>query len=653
MNRAQIKENISILVPHFRDKESIFQLLLAYGIPKSRVERLRNNKLNLSKRSDQIILKNKIFCQIVGREKLNSTFITLKNSSSTYKYNPRFIIVTDFQRILAEDTVQKSVLDIEIKDLNKEFKFFLPLCPGRNSFINIGKDADKIDLKAATHILMIYNNIVNENGFEINKVSLNLNRFFSRLLYCFFAEDTGLFFPKNIFTNSIGENTKENGEDLDIFFKELFEVLNKPKNEREIYHDYRDQFEYVNGGLFDVPHDTLKFSSKIRKLIIEAGGLEWSDISPDIFGSMIQHIGRPEQSMHFTSQENILKLIKPLFLERLYEELESIHEAENLEAFLNRLENIVIFDPACGSGNFLIISYKSLRKLEIEILKRLKQMSNYKIEAVSRIRLSQFYGIELEQFACEVAKSSLWIAEHQMNLKFKIEFGTEIKSLPLKDSGNIVCGNATRENWDLICPKRAEKEIYIVGNPPYIGSRNQKTIHKNDMKAVFKKNYKNLDYIACWFLKAAEYIKNIRAEAAFVSTNSICQGVQVGLLWPLILNDNLHIKFAYQSFKWTNPAKNNAGVTCVIVGLTNDSSGKKTIYSLNNIESVDSINPYLTRGNIVYVKRRSTPLSHFLPEMVYGSLLNDDGNLVLTEHEKNDLLSVDSKLDFFVKNYVG
>jgi len=653
MNRAQIKENISVLLPNFSDKESIFQLLLAYGIPKSRVERLKNNKLNLSKRNDQIILRNKIFCQLVSREKLNSIFITLKNSSSTYKYNPRFIIVTDFRRIIAEDTVQHSVLDIELGDLIKNFDFFLPLCPGRNNFKSIEKDTDKINLKAANKILKIYQHIVNENGFEINKVGLNVNRFFSRLLYCFFAEDTGLFTPKNIFTNSIGKYTKENGEDLDVFFKELFEVLNTPKSERKKYNDYRDLFEYVNGGLFEVPHETIKFSKKIRESIIDAGGLEWSDIYPDIFGSMIQDIGRPDQSMHFTSRDNILKLIKPLFLDELYEEFESINEAGRLESFLNRLQNIVVFDPACGSGNFLIVSYRNLRKLEMEILKRLNQMENYKVEPVSRVTLSQFYGIELEQFACEVAKSSLWIAEHQMNLRFEKEFGKKIKTLPLKDSGNIFWENAIKKEWDLICPKDNEKEIYVVGNPPYLGSRNQKEIHKNDMKSAFKKNYKNLDYISCWFLKAAEYMKNSRVQVAFVSTNSICQGVQVGLLWPLILKDNIKIKFAYQSFKWTSPVKNKAGVTCIIVGLSNDNYSKKTIYKLDKTQMVDNINPYLTPGNIVYVQRRSKPLSKSLPDMLYGSLLNDAGNLVLTEHEKNELLSIDPKLDIFVKNYVG
>ncbi|HEN5564313.1 TPA: class I SAM-dependent DNA methyltransferase, partial [Legionella pneumophila] len=560
----------------------------------------------------------------------------------------------DFQRILAEDTVQKSVLDIDIEDLNKKFEFFLPLCSGRSNFIKIDKNEEKIDLKAASHILNIYNHIVKENGFEINRVSLNLNRFFSRLLYCFFAEDTGLFSPKNIFTNSIGKNTEESGDDLNFFFKELFDVLNKPKNEREIYHDFRDNFDYVNGGLFEAPHEKIKFTSKIRKLIIEAGGLEWSDISPDIFGSMIQTINRPDQSMHFTSQENILKLIKPLFLDELYNELEQINEAEKLEAFLNRLENIVIFDPACGSGNFLIISYKNLRKLEMEILKRLKQISSYKIEAFSRVKLSQFYGIELEQFACEVAKSSLWISEHQLNLKFKKELGLEIKSLPLKDSGNIICGNATNENWDLICPKSTEKEIYIVGNPPYLGSRNQKTCHKNDMKAVFKKNYKSLDYIACWLFKAAEYIKNGQAEAAFVSTNSICQGEQVGLLWPLILRDNIRIKFAHQSFKWTNPAKHNAGVTCVIVGLTNDSSKKKTLISaLNDSETVDNITPYLTSGKTIYVNRRPKPLSNHLPEMIYGNMPLEGNHLKLTAIEKDEMVSQNPEVEKFIRPLIG
>jgi type II restriction/modification system DNA methylase subunit YeeA len=345
--------------------------------------------------------------------------------------------------------------------------------------------------------------------------------------------------------------------------------------------------------------------------------------------------------MHYTSVPNIMKVIEPLFLNELYEEFDNgKHQPQKLNNLLYRLSRIKIFDPACGSGNFLIIAYKELRQLEIKIIQRLEFLQQatsgfeekqlalipkaqqtlaamFQKQLFSNIQLNQFYGIELDDFAHEVATLSLWLAQHQMNMQFKEVLGQGNPTLPLRESGNITHGNATRLNWEEVCPKRDGDEIYILGNPPYLGSSMQSSVQKADLAAVCKgfENYKNLDYIACWFVKGAVYIAGINAKYSFVSTNSICQGEQVGLLWPYIINKNLEISFAHQSFKWSNNAKSKAAVIVVIIGVRNKSSLPKFLINNTVRQEVKSINPYLTSGNSSFVFRRASPISNF-PEMV-------------------------------------
>jgi hypothetical protein len=353
-----------------------------------------------------------------------------------------------------------------------------------------------------------------------------------------------------------------------------------------------------------------------------------------------------------------MKVIEPLFLNELYEDFEKNKgNAKKLRQLIYRLSKLKIFDPACGSGNFLIIGYKELRKLEIQILQEIYSLESQHSIVFTEIKLSQFYGIELDDFAHEMAILSLWLAEHQMNKEFVDElhdFGKAKPILPLKEAGNIAQGNATRLNWEDTCPKNSTDEIYILGNPPYLGYGKQNAEQKEDLRIVFTniKNYKKLDYISCWFIKASDYIRNCNSAFAFVTTNSITQGEQVSLLWPNILNKGLEICFAHQSFKWTNNAKGNAGVSVVIIGIRTISNYVKYIYDSGLSKKAYNINPYLTQGENIIVNKRNIPLSSF-PIMMKGSQPTDGGNLLLTKEEKVKLELNNPSLKGIIKRYYG
>ncbi|MGE4312897.1 MAG: class I SAM-dependent DNA methyltransferase [Pseudobdellovibrionaceae bacterium] len=653
MNIGQIEENLQKLLQNFSEEEFIYDLLLAYGLPKNTITLLKKGNRNLSKKDGQIILKKKLFFQAIANNDLHSTIDTLRKTEETFRHDPRFIIVTDYKTILAIDTKTEDTLDISIKEITKHFDFFLPWA-GREK--TQSKTENPADVKAAEHMARLYDEILKDNLFKQPEDLHSLNVFLSRLLFCFFAEDTDIF-NKGLFTGSIASHTQDDGSDLDTYLNRLFEILNTEHRTNEP--EYLTAFQYVNGGLFGHKYSAPKFSRKSRKTLLDCGSLDWSAINPDIFGSMIQAVVHPDQrggmGMHYTSVPNIMKVIEPLFLNELKEEFEKYHDNKGkLEQLLARLERIRVFDPACGSGNFLIIAYKELRKLEIEIFQRINELSSTPQLPLSRIKLSQFYGIELDDFAHEVAILSLWLAEHQMNVKFKEIFGKTIPSLPLKEGGNITRGNAARLSWEEVCPKAEDTEIYILGNPPYLGSSLQDKGQKEDMAIVFDgiHGYKNLDYIACWFFKGANYITGCNAQFAFVSTNSICQGEQVALIWPHIFSAHLEIGFAHTGFKWTNNAKLNAGVTCVIIGIRNPSKKDKKLFSNDTVVSAENINPYLSPGNNLIIEKRSKPISK-IPPMAYGSKAVDGGNLILSTEEKDSLLAIYPEACQFIKKFTG
>lgn len=657
MNASQIEKNVTALVDNFNKEEFIFDLLKAYGISKTSITRLKKGDFNLSKVEGEVLYKSKMLFKEVASDKLLNTIDELTKESASIKHNPRFVIVTDYKTVLAKDIRTGFALDIPILEIHKHFAFFLPWA-GQEKYAQTNENY--ADRKASYKMAKLYDILVTENPNIYDDDGHNLNIFLSRLLFCFFAEDTDIFPVEGMFTDTLEQHTQKDASDVHWFLDKLFKVLNTKNNSEEAAHF--NQFPYVNGGLFKDTIVSPKFTKEARKIIIECGDLDWSEINPDIFGSMIQAVVNPAYrsglGMHYTSVPNIMKVIEPLFLNEFYEAFEK-HKgnAKKLRQLIFRISKLKIFDPACGSGNFLIIAYKEIRKLEILILQEIHCLEAQHSIVFTEVKLSQFYGIELDDFAHEMAILSLWLAEHQMNKFFVDElhgFGKAKPILPLKEAGNITQGNATRLHWEDICPKNEEDEIYILGNPPYLGYGKQNAEQKEDLKIVFKNvnNYKKLDYISCWFIKASDYIRSYSSEFSFVTTNSITQGEQVSLLWPHIINKGLEIGFAHQSFKWTNNAKGNAGVSVVIIGIRNVSNSVKYIYDFGLSKKADNINPYLTLGVNIIVQKRNTPLSSF-PLMMKGSQPTDGGNLLLTKEEKTKLELDNPILKDIIKRYYG
>lgn len=639
MHSTDIANSVKLIFEDFSQEEFIFDLLVAYGISKTSVTRLKKGDFNLSKVQGEVLYKKKLLFKEEKSDQLLISIESLSAEERVLKHSPRFIIVTDFKTLLAKDLKLGTTRDIPIEELPRHYDFFLPLA---GSEVYVTKNDNKADRDAAYKMAELYDCLIHANeGIYTSKETVHsLNIFLSRLLFCFFAEDTEIFEEKGVFTNSLAQHTQPDGSDTHIFLNELFKRLNsKSGDEFPVY--LADKFPYVNGGLFRDPIESPRFTSKARKILIALGELQWQDINPDIFGSMIQAVVLPEYrsdlGMHYTSVENILKLIKPLFLDELKEEFEKHQDnATQLRKLIMRMSKMKFFDPACGSGNFLIITYKELRALEIEILLRIIELQPPLIE-YTEIKLSQFYGIELDDFAHEMAILSLWLAEHQMNKVFEERlagFGESKPILPLKEAGQIVQGNSCRKDWKEVCPIAKEDEVYIIGNPPYLGSRRQNEEQKEDLRFVFRDNYKSLDYISAWFYKGAKYIEDMNAKCAFVSTNSICQGDQVRLNWPRILCEQIEIGFAYQSFKWINNAKGNAGVTVIIVGLRNVSTTPKYLYSGNIRKQAKTINPYLQEQSNVIANSQERQISN-LPKMNFGNMPADGGLLLFSKEEKN------------------
>ena len=652
-NITQIEANVQKIVQDFQKDTFIYDLILAYGFPKNAVTLLLKGNANLSKVAGEIEWKKKLFFKAVSAdEDLNALFETLKTHKLAIRHDPRFIIVTNFETLLARDTKTGDTLDIPILEMAKHVNFFGPWA-GMETFQI--REENPADVKAAMKMAKLYADIRKDNPENADAHDLNI--FLSRLLFCFFAEDTGIFDVPNQFTAAVVSTTQPDGSDLNTFLDRLFGVLNTPPQYRTDLPAFLDAFKYVNGGLFRNVHKAPVFTRRSRQTLIDCGGEDWSAINPDIFGSMMQGVISTEQrgnlGMHYTSVPNIMKVIEPLFLNDLKEALENAKgNLKKLTALLQRLWHIKIFDPACGSGNFLIIAYKEMRQFEMAIFKEIDRVNGTYSNQFSGIALSNFYGIEIDDFAHELAILSLWLAEHQMNQAFFKAFGVVKPALPLMQSGHIVQGNATRLNWAEICPHTEGGEVFVLGNPPYLGSRNQDEIQKEDMKAAFGKDYKSLDYIACWLIKGSDFIKNSNAQFAFVSTNSICQGEQVALIWRKVLHNDLEISFAHKSFKWSNNAKDKAAVIVVIVGIRNASSREKRIYLGDKYIVSSNISPYLTSGNAVYVTRRSKPLSN-VPECTFGSMPNDGGNLLLNKDEKNIFLQNYPQYAHLIKKFLG
>ena len=672
---VSIEDKTKELLENLDESGFFYDFLGLYDFPKATLTRLRKNNGNE--------VKNKALFEVIGQgQSVVAKVAEMEKALSSKKSKPRILIATDFEELAAKDIQTADTLNISLKDLPAYVDFFLPWNGVEK--IDYAKE-NPADIKAAARFTRLYDELRHINQFSDQTTEeKEFNLFLIRLLFLLFAEDTEIM-PKGIFTNAIKTRSAEDGSDLDNLINKIFaslDVANRSSQEK-----WLQEFPYVNGKLFTKAHTALVFDRKTRKLIIEAGELlNWNEINPDILGAMIQTVASKEQrsvsGMHYTSVENIMKVIKPLFLDDLtasYQNLvDKINENEDkditdktrrenrntfireLESLLDRISNIKFLDPACGSGNFLIITYKEIRRLEVKILKSLRELrqdGTIDFFETSKISLNQFYGIELDDFAHEVARLSLWIAEYQMNLEAENEINLKSAFLPLRDAGNITQGNSLRLDWNEILPHQSDDEIYLIGNPPYIGAKLQNKEQKEDLKYTIgeKLKYKKMDYIAGWFFKGVEFINSANSKLAFVTTNSIFQGEQVGFVWEPLL-DKMTIDFAYTSFKWGNSAANNAGVTVAIVGLANNTNAKSEKYifdeTLNRV-SANHINPYLTSEEDILVKSANAPLNN-LPKMVFGSMPRDGGYLIIsTQEERNSIISEYPELSHYIKNYVG
>jgi hypothetical protein len=611
---------------------------------------------NLAKEAGAVYLKNKLYFR-EGTGDLMQDYADLQERVDELGCKPRYLLVTDYQHLLAKDTKTNETLDIEFAKLPQYFDFFL-------AWNGIEKaDFDKenpADVRAAERFAKLYDVVVKDNPDATRK---GLNLFLIRILFCLFAEDTNIF-EHDLFTNRVKQMTADDGSNFDQFIGSLFGVLDFEKSQRPAdTPSWLDDFPYVDGDLFKDQHESLHFSAKSRKLIIEAGELlKWDQINPDILGSMIQAVAsedsRSHLGMHYTSVPNIMKVIKPLFLDGLREDFEVAKGHENkLQQLYDRIGKIKFMDPACGSGNFLIITYKELRQLEIDILIELNNIG-VSTMYVPSVTLDQFYGIEIDDFACDVTRLSLWIAEHQMNVKLHEQISDAVRpTLPLQHAGAILCANALIVSWNAVLPHGKLDEVYVYGNPPYLGYSLQSKQQREELIHLFSgvsgRGY--LDYCCGWYKLGSEYIRSSRAQCAFVSTNSVTQGVQVAPLWRDILKQ-CKITFAHRSFTWQNNAKENAAVVVVIIGLAdinNNNSSEPRIYSMRGIKVVKEISPYLTDSSSKTIIDK-VPSSLFgLPEMLFGSKPVDGGAFILTKDEYEDIIKKNPELsDVFLK-YVG
>jgi putative DNA methyltransferase yeeA len=659
-----LEDKIIELIENLDKDKFIFNFLSLYDFPKATITKLEKGVNNVSKNKNEIHLKAKLFFRKVENDILKN-YTEIENDLAEIKTKPRYIIVTDFKKLLAKDTKTQESLDIDFRELPIYYSFFLAW----NGIEKIDYEKENpLDIKAAERFSKIYDELI-KNNIDIDNKSLNL--FLIRVIFCLFAEDTEMF-EKASFTNDLKTLTSTDGSDFNDIIALIFEKLSKL--DMNVKYEYLKKYPYVNGNLFSEEHKKIHFNSKLRKLIIEAGELlNWGKVNPDILGSMLQAVANSETrstlGMHYTSVPNIMKVIKPLFLDELYSEFFNIKDSdlkdntklEKLEKLLDRIGKMKFFDPACGSGNFLIIAYKELRKLEIEIYELIVFIKQKTFIYEPSIKLSQFYGIEIDDFAHDVAMLSLWIADHQMNIELKERLQNAFRNtLPLQKVGAIRCANSLTIDWEEVCPHTKDEEIFIFGNPPYLGYSLIDKEQKKDVENVLKNinGCRKLDYIASWFYLGAKYIKGTKSELAFVSTNSICQGEQVAYLWKPLLN-MVDISFAYTSFKWKNNAKHNAGVTVIIVGLKDKDKEKiKNIYVENKDEEfskkeVKNINPYLTDGENTIIEGKLENINAELPKMFLGNLPRDGGNLIIEKYDYDEIIVNNTEIKKYIKKYIG
>jgi hypothetical protein len=674
MNAVEIEAALSELACQpFDPVEFPYSFLAAFGNKDTTIKRLRTGNNNASDVPGGVLLRNNIHLAVCSADAVGSTLAALRASTATTKAKAKFILATDGVNLEAEEIVAGETIACAFNDFSNHFGFFLSLA-GISTIQEI-KD-NPIDVRATGRLNKLYVELLKENpDWAKAQRRADMNHFMARLVFCFFAEDTDIFNGRGLFTQTVDQMSERDGSNTHEVLSEIFRAMNvstrhdgMPDNryrEAAKLRPWADQFPYVNGGLFSGSTEVPRFTRMARTYLLHAGSLNWRQINPDIFGSMIQAVADDEErgalGMHYTSVPNILKVLNPLFLDDLRVQLETA--GDNKSKLLNlrkRMARIRVFDPACGSGNFLVIAYKQMREIEAEVNRR-RGESHLR----SEIPVNNFRGIELRDFPAEIARLALIIAEYQCDVLYRGQKDAVAEFLPLDAENWIISGNALRLDWMNICPPSGtgvklatddlfntlldQKEIdfsneggetYICGNPPYLGARWQDDTQKDDIQVLFAhrcKNWKSLDYVSGWFIKASDYMEKGRALAAFVTTNSACQGVQVPTLWSMLFSKGCEIFFAHTSFKWQNLANKNAGVTVAIVGFGKNIRGPRKLISTTDdgtsiVKIVDNINGYLTVGPNIEVQKTSSPIGPQV-EMTFGNTPIDGGHLLLDAQE--------------------
>lgn len=682
MNAVEIENAVSELaLQPFDAAEFPYAFLAAFGNKDTTLKRLRTGNNNASDVPGGVLQRNNIHIAACAPGTVGDTLKALRASAATTKGKAKFVLATDGQTLEAEDLAGGETVTCSYPDFPNHFGFFLPLA-GISTIKEIKENP--VDVRATGRLNKLYIELLKENpDWATDARRPDMNHFMARLIFCFFAEDTDIFNGVGLFTQTIEQMTERDASNTAFVLSEIFRAMNVkiPDRANAKLPNWANQFPYVNGGLFSGSVDVPKFSRIARSYLIRAGELNWKEINPDIFGSMIQAVADDEErgalGMHYTSVPNILKVLNPLFLDDLRAQLEAA--GNNKVKLLNlrkRIARIRVFDPACGSGNFLVIAYKQLRAIEAEIHDR--RGENIK----SEIPLTNFRGIELRHFAAEIARLALIIAEYQCDVMYRGQKEALQEFLPLDTENWIVCGNALKWDWLSVCPptgtgvklvaddlfetplnqtevdfENEGGETFICGNPPYLGQSEMTDAEKGDLAAVFAGTdipWKVLDYVLGWFWKAAQMCLRHQSRCAFVATNSICQGQQVPAFWEIALNSGLRIYFARTSFKWKNLAKNNAGVTVVVLGLAVQVTGGRLYEESENAtpleRRVDFIGPYLVPNTNTVVNKSNNPLNG-LPPMDYGSKPADGGGLIVRATELQSVS--DSGVQQYIKRYVG
>ncbi|WDA41726.1 class I SAM-dependent DNA methyltransferase [Erythrobacter sp. BLCC-B19] len=687
MNPVEIGDAITDLAQQpFDAAEFPFQFLEAFGNKKTAIDRLRKGNTNQSDIPGAVLQRSHIHIATCQPGTVGDTLTALRSSPKTTSQKARFILATDGDRFEAEDVTTGETVVCDYPDFANHFGFFLPLA-GITTVAQIRESS--FDIRATGRLNKLYVTLLQDNPeWAAADRRSDMNHFMARLIFCFFAEDTDIFHSGYKFTETVTRMTSGGADNTHEVIQELFRAMNTPLADRTAagIKTWANGFPYVNGQLFSGNIDVPRFSRTARGYLIHIGNLDWTKINPDIFGSMIQAVADDEErgalGMHYTSVPNILKVLNPLFLDDLRAKLEEAGDnARKLLNLRNRMAKIRVFDPACGSGNFLVIAYKEMRAIEAEINKRRGEPDRR-----SEIPLTNFRGIELRDFPAEIARLALIIAEYQCDVLYRGQKEALAEFLPLDSQNWITCGNALRLDWLSICPptgtgvkvrgddlfqtpldqseidfENAGGETYICGNPPYIGYNKQSAHQKSDLENVFSKHLKrwgNLDYVAAWIFKAALFMQQTESSCAFVTTNTICQGGQVPILWPEIFARGARINFAHTSFKWANLASRNAGITVIIVGLSKGApGGGARLYSidadgLTNVAVVENLNGYLVPAANVFVRAEQTPVSG-LSKMNFGNHPYYGGPLIFDKETARQLIEREPILGEFLRPIYG